>query len=185
MGADLRRLGVVTSRAAGFLTLGGRRLGTARWTEQLGFWRKILAHPAYDAFWRDQAVPARLLEAHDKHFDLAVLRVDVGSSPLPSEALDALDWRQLHKLWVISNVPATLMVLGFLNRRVRAVGPVVLIFTLLVVAGAITALGERAGLDQLLRPLRLTPRDVEPALGRLDRRLRRASRVLERCGASC
>ena len=37
--ADLRRLGVVTSRAAGFLTLGGRRLGTARWTEQLGFWR--------------------------------------------------------------------------------------------------------------------------------------------------
>jgi putative CocE/NonD family hydrolase len=24
--------------------------------EQIGFWRKILAHPAYDAFWRDQAV---------------------------------------------------------------------------------------------------------------------------------
>jgi putative CocE/NonD family hydrolase len=24
--------------------------------EQLGFWTKILAHPAYDAFWRDQAV---------------------------------------------------------------------------------------------------------------------------------
>jgi hypothetical protein len=24
--------------------------------EQLGFWRKILEHPAYDAFWRDQAV---------------------------------------------------------------------------------------------------------------------------------
>jgi hypothetical protein len=23
---------------------------------QLGFWRKLLAHPAYDAFWRDQAV---------------------------------------------------------------------------------------------------------------------------------
>ena len=37
--ADLRRLGVVTSRAAGFLTLGGRRLATARWAEQLGFWR--------------------------------------------------------------------------------------------------------------------------------------------------
>jgi uncharacterized protein len=30
----------------------GRRYGM----EQLGFWRKILAHPAYDAFWRDQAV---------------------------------------------------------------------------------------------------------------------------------
>ena len=36
--ADLRRLGVVTTRAGGFLTLRGRRLQTARWTEQLGFW---------------------------------------------------------------------------------------------------------------------------------------------------
>ncbi len=36
--ADLRKLGVVTNRAAGFLTLGGRRLQTARWTQQLGFW---------------------------------------------------------------------------------------------------------------------------------------------------
>lgn len=34
----LRRLGVVTNRAGGFLTLRGRRLQTARWTEQLGFW---------------------------------------------------------------------------------------------------------------------------------------------------
>ncbi len=36
--ADLRRLGVVTVRAAGFLTLRGRRLQNTRWTEQLGFW---------------------------------------------------------------------------------------------------------------------------------------------------
>jgi predicted DNA-binding helix-hairpin-helix protein len=36
--ADLRRLGVLTTRAGGFLTLGGRRLQTKRWTEQLGFW---------------------------------------------------------------------------------------------------------------------------------------------------
>ena len=35
---DLRGLGVVTTRAAGFLTLRGRRLQTTRWTEQLGFW---------------------------------------------------------------------------------------------------------------------------------------------------
>lgn len=35
---DLRGLGVVTARAAGFLTLRGRRLQTTRWTEQLGFW---------------------------------------------------------------------------------------------------------------------------------------------------
>jgi putative CocE/NonD family hydrolase len=30
----------------------GRRYGL----EQVGFWRKVLAHPSYDAFWRDQAV---------------------------------------------------------------------------------------------------------------------------------
>jgi predicted DNA-binding helix-hairpin-helix protein len=36
--ADLRKLGAVTTRAAGFLTLGGKRLQTVTWTEQLGFW---------------------------------------------------------------------------------------------------------------------------------------------------
>jgi len=37
--ADLRRFGVVTTRAAGFLTLGGRRLQAVRWSQQLGLWR--------------------------------------------------------------------------------------------------------------------------------------------------
>jgi putative CocE/NonD family hydrolase len=31
-------------------------LGRRRGLEQVGFWRKILEHPAYDAFWQDQAV---------------------------------------------------------------------------------------------------------------------------------
>jgi len=31
-------------------------LGQRHGLEPLGFWRKILAHPSYDAFWRDQAV---------------------------------------------------------------------------------------------------------------------------------
>jgi putative CocE/NonD family hydrolase len=31
-------------------------LGRQRGLEQVGFWRKLLEHPAYDAFWRDQAV---------------------------------------------------------------------------------------------------------------------------------
>jgi putative CocE/NonD family hydrolase len=31
-------------------------LGRRRGLEQIGFWRKILEHPSYDAFWRDQAV---------------------------------------------------------------------------------------------------------------------------------
>ena len=37
--ADLRQFGVVTSRAGGFLTLGGKRLQPIRWTEQLGLWK--------------------------------------------------------------------------------------------------------------------------------------------------
>jgi predicted DNA-binding helix-hairpin-helix protein len=49
---DLRSMGVATSRAAGFLTLGGRRLHDARWTEQLGFWRPEedagVPHVVYD-----------------------------------------------------------------------------------------------------------------------------------------
>jgi predicted DNA-binding helix-hairpin-helix protein len=36
---DLRRLGVIATRAAGFLTLSGKRLQTIRWSEQLGFWQ--------------------------------------------------------------------------------------------------------------------------------------------------
>ena len=31
-------------------------LGRRRGLEQVGFWRKVLAHPSYDAFWQDQAV---------------------------------------------------------------------------------------------------------------------------------
>jgi putative CocE/NonD family hydrolase len=31
-------------------------LGRRRRLEQVGFWRKLLEHPTYDAFWRDQAV---------------------------------------------------------------------------------------------------------------------------------
>jgi putative CocE/NonD family hydrolase len=31
-------------------------LGKQRGLEQVGFWRKVLEHPAYDAFWQDQAM---------------------------------------------------------------------------------------------------------------------------------
>ena len=37
-------------------------LGRRRGLEQVGFWRKLLEHPAYDAFWRDQAVDKILAE---------------------------------------------------------------------------------------------------------------------------
>ncbi len=35
---DLGKLGAVTGRAAGFITIGGRRVQTIRWEEQMGFW---------------------------------------------------------------------------------------------------------------------------------------------------
>jgi len=31
-------------------------LGQRHGMEQIGFWRKLLAHPGYDAWWKDQAV---------------------------------------------------------------------------------------------------------------------------------
>ena len=37
-------------------------LGRRRGLEQVGFWRKLLEHPAYDAFWREQAID-RILAA--------------------------------------------------------------------------------------------------------------------------
>ena len=38
-------------------------LGQRRGLEQVGFWRKIVEHPTYDAFWRDQAMD-QVLAAH-------------------------------------------------------------------------------------------------------------------------
>jgi len=35
-------------------------LGRQRGMEQIGFWRKLLAHPSYDAFWQQQAVDSVL-----------------------------------------------------------------------------------------------------------------------------
>jgi putative CocE/NonD family hydrolase len=37
-------------------------LGRRRGLDQLGFWNKLVEHPAYDAFWRDQAVDKLLAE---------------------------------------------------------------------------------------------------------------------------
>lgn len=44
-----------------FLSAGSAgELGRRHGLEQVGFWRKILEHPSYDAFWRDQAVDTLL-----------------------------------------------------------------------------------------------------------------------------
>jgi predicted DNA-binding helix-hairpin-helix protein len=48
--SDLRKLGVQTTRAAGFLSLRGRALGAGKWSEQLGFWSAEVGahHHVYD-----------------------------------------------------------------------------------------------------------------------------------------
>lgn len=47
-----------------------------------------------------------------------------------------LDWGQVVLLWLIINLPATVLLLAFLNRRIRAVGPLVLVFMILAVSGS-------------------------------------------------
>ena len=47
--------------------------------EQVGFWRKILEHPSYDAFWREQAV--------DKLLAARPLSVPLMLSVWPAEML--------------------------------------------------------------------------------------------------
>jgi hypothetical protein len=52
----------------------------------------------------------------------------------------ALDWGQIALLWLTIEFPPTVLVLAFLNRRVRAVGPLVLVFMILAVTGSQLAL---------------------------------------------
>jgi predicted acyl esterase len=41
-------------------------LAKQRGLEQMGFWRKVIAHPAYDEFWQDQAVDKILAAQYAK-----------------------------------------------------------------------------------------------------------------------
>jgi hypothetical protein len=45
-------------------------------------------------------------------------------------------WQQLAWLWLTFNIPVTILFLAFLNRRIRAVGPLVLTFILLAAFGS-------------------------------------------------
>jgi hypothetical protein len=49
----------------------------------------------------------------------------------------AANWLQIILLWFTTNFPAALLLLAFLNRRVRAVGPVVLTFMVLAATGLV------------------------------------------------
>ena len=38
--------------------------GGAHGLEQVGFWRKVLEHPSYDAWWQEQAMDKILAPSH-------------------------------------------------------------------------------------------------------------------------
>jgi tetratricopeptide (TPR) repeat protein len=48
---------------------------------------------------------------------------------------EAFTWDQAVRLWLLTNVPGTFLILAFLPRPIRAVGPLVLVFMVAAVAG--------------------------------------------------
>lgn len=70
-------------------------LGRQRGLEQVGFWRKLLEHPTYDAFWQDQAVDKVLA---DQPLKVPVMLVhglwdqeDIYGAPAVYEAIEPKD----------------------------------------------------------------------------------------------
>jgi uncharacterized protein len=70
-------------------------IGRARGMEQLGFWRKLLEHPAYDAFWQDQAMD-KILAARPLKVPVMVVhglwdQEDIYGAPAVYRALEKQD----------------------------------------------------------------------------------------------
>ena len=49
---------------------------------------------------------------------------------------DSFTWDQAARLWLLTNLPGTFLILAFLPRPIRAMGPLVLVFMVAAVAGA-------------------------------------------------
>jgi putative CocE/NonD family hydrolase len=70
-------------------------LGRRRGLEQVGFWRKMLEHPTYDAFWRDQAVD-KILAAQPLDVPVMVVhslwdQEDIYGAPAVYQAIEPKD----------------------------------------------------------------------------------------------
>jgi len=59
-------------------------------------------------------------------------------------------WGQVVQAWAYNNLPATALMVTYLSRRVRAVGPLVLIFMVIALAGSYIPLYIAASDDRLL-----------------------------------
>jgi uncharacterized protein len=70
-------------------------LGRRRGLDQLGFWNKLVEHPAYDAFWRDQAVDKLLAKQPLKTPVMLVHSIwdqeDIYGAPAVYKAIEPLD----------------------------------------------------------------------------------------------
>ena len=47
-----------------------------------------------------------------------------------------MGWYELPLFWLLTNGPPTVLLAAFLTRRIRAVGPMVLAFTVIAVVGS-------------------------------------------------
>lgn len=72
-------------------------MGRRRGLEQVGMWRKILAHPSYDAFWQDQALD-RILAAQPLKVPVLIVhslfdQEDIYGAPAVYKAIEPKDAR--------------------------------------------------------------------------------------------
>jgi hypothetical protein len=63
----------------------------------------------------------------------------------------AMGWYELPLYWLLTNAPPTLLLAAFLTRRIRAVGPMVLAFTVIAVIGSQVPATVLSSNDELLR----------------------------------
>lgn len=68
-------------------------------------------------------------------------------------AISKVSWGQTIQVWVLFNLLPTLLLLTFLNRRVRAVGVLVLIFMIIALLGSQLALSILSSSDEIIRGL--------------------------------
>ena len=73
----------------------------------------------------------------------------------------ASNWLQIVALWFTTNFPAALLLLAFLNRRVQAVGPLVLTFMVLAATGLVLLPTFAINIGEIWNPLM----SVRAALG--------------------
>lgn len=64
-----------------------------------------------------------------------------------------LTWAQVFLMWILSDLPPTILLLTYLSRRVRAVGPLILTFMFLAVTGSGIAVSVGGSQDSYMRAI--------------------------------